>query len=188
MYKITERTKTPLLGDSKRAEAIVKWSLDNQEGTKYSPGLHTTGITLECVARGESPRVFLYFNPAKLKQVWSQLSELDRLVLGYKGICIKVEGGKANVNLVCLPTKISSLWSGDLSACVDHNLLLGMIELTDTGFNLYAPSECESKPERVEPLAIISKKPLSERSRAYLIRDAALNMMLKKPKDGSVNK
>ncbi len=186
MFKILERKNTPLLGDSKRADAIVKWSLSKADGTKFASDPHLSGITLESVAKGSSPRVFLYFNAGKLKQEFLQISGLDRLVLNYKGICVRVERTAVTVDLICLPKKLSRLWSGDIAASVNHNLLLGMIELSEDGFNFYAPSECESKSERVEPLAVISKKPLSQRTKTFLAKDAILNIALMK--SGSLSK
>ena len=36
MHRILERSNTPLFGDAKRADAIVKWSIGKPEGTRFT--------------------------------------------------------------------------------------------------------------------------------------------------------
>jgi len=182
MHYLIERQGTPLFGSPKRAEAIVAWSQRHPDGSRFNQS-YPTGISLELVAHGATPRVFFYFKPSELGKRLKELGKPDVLHLTATGFSIRVKDGSVDLSLIAAPAKAHILWRGCCPLEASFPELLGLVELAEDGIRFYPKNECPTTPSTlVQPLAVIGgaslPKPLSTQARRWLVRDVVSNLLL----------
>ncbi len=182
MHYLIERNRTPLFGSPKRAEAIVSWSERHPDGSRFSQS-YPTGISLELVAHGPTPRVFLYFKPSELGKRLKELGKPEVLHLAHTGFSVQVKDGGVKVALLAhLPNQANVLWRGRSPLESNFPELLGNVELAEDGIRFYPKDECPATTTTVvKPLAVIGgapPKPLSTQARRWLVRDVIANALL----------
>ena len=182
MHYLIERNRTPLFGSPKRAEAIVAWSERHPDGSRFSQS-YPTGINLELVAHGATPRVFFYFKPSELGKRLKELGRPETLHLASTGFSVQIKDNRVKVTLLAhLPGQVNVLWQGRCPLESSFPELLGNVELAEDGIRFYPKNECPATTTTVvQPLAVIGgarAKPLSGQARRWLVRDVVANLLL----------
>lgn len=195
MVELRERKGTPLLGgtlDKNRAEKLIEWSKKKSSGASYNLKF-SNGVSLDFVARGEEPRIYIRFNPRIFKELLSALGPLDRLVLSFFGLGMNWYKEHLTISLLTAKNPVT-LWDSEhdfvkKQGDANTSFLLGMVKLNDNP-EFYSEIENQKELELVSALAVydstaagISKKlpekrELSTGTKVFLARDAILNAVL----------
>jgi len=163
MVHVTDRPGTPLLGERSRAEKLVDWSIEKAAvGTRYSKKF-PCGLTLNFVADGTAPKMYIHWNPKCFKQFVARLGEFERLVLSCWGIAVESHKGKVSVKLLGAGTGVKDalvLWSDALDFCKeqaeqDVDFLTGMVRFAETGPIFLEEIACQQELEEASALAVI---------------------------------
>jgi len=195
---VIEHKNIPLLGAYDKAERLITWSERHPEGAQHVKSFKH-GLQLGFIARGSSPRIYIHWNQARFRDFLKKLPfSPDQLSFTEYGICVSFKNGRTLVSMPGVGASKVRLWDSNIPFCKDNedanvNWLGGTIELTDEGPLFFTQIETQQELQEATAVAqfrvkktkapsnstaLPSTPPLSDKTRAYLLQDALLNMSL----------
>jgi hypothetical protein len=174
---IVERRSIPLLGERKRAEELVTWSLKFPVGTRWKANL-PHGLTLGFVSDANEPKMYIHWNQQRFLRFLEKLGRQERFILISHGISCEHHAGKTLVKLLGAGKTSVILWDTVKQEFAqqhskkdpndDVNWLLGMVRFAEEGPLFLAEVECQQELEEATALAIVEtgkkvlEKPVAE--------------------------
>lgn len=206
---VIDRQGVPVLGQRKRADELVQWSLKHKAGKKFVEDF-AFGLRVGFISSDSEPKMYIHWNQQKLWKFLDSIGGAERFVVIKFGICVEHDQGRTQVKILGAGKTSRMLWDSlENNFSRQHsfrdqtdnvNWLVGMVRFSEQGPILLTQVECQQELEEAAAVAVIdtskkenkfitppekllgNDKQLSTSARAHLLQDVLTSLLIKQSK------